>query len=530
MKAFATLIELLSTTTKTTEKTEALLQYFRVANDRDKVWAIALFTGRRPRRTISSTLLKNWCAAYCNLPPWLLDECHHTVGDLSETIALLIPVHSDFVCASEPLHIYIEKLISLSAATDEEKKAFMLHCWQQLNNTTERFVLNKLMSGAFRIGVSQQLLIQALSKFVNLEASFISHCLTGKWDPSVIGFYELINVSAPSADVSKPYPFCLAYPLESEPNELGDAASWQVEWKWDGIRGQLIKRKDTAFVWSRGEELITEKFPEFNLLFQHLPNGIVLDGEIIAAANDKPLPFSLLQTRIGRKQISKKILSEVPVRFFGYDVLEYNGEDIRQWPLSERRKILESVVVSINDHTLFISPTIEFTNWDDLKQIQLQSRAHAAEGVMLKRKNSAYQIGRKKGDWWKWKVDPYTIDAVLIYAQKGTGKRGNLFTDYTFAVRDGEKLVPFAKAYSGLTNAEIAQVDAFIKRNALEKFGPVRTVKPELVFELAFEGINKSSRHKSGVAVRFPRIFRWRKDKKLEDINSLDDLKSMLNE
>ena len=529
MKAFAALINNLSSTTKTAEKIEALLQYFKIATDRDKVWAIALFTGRRPRRTISSTLLKSWCASYCNIPLWLLEECHHTVGDLSETIALLIPASEKNSYESDALHIYIEKLICLSSADDEEKKIYMLNCWQQLNNSTERFVFNKLMSGAFRIGVSQQLLIQALSKFVQMEASFVAHCITGKWDPSVIHFHELINVSAPSADVSKPYPFCLSYPIESEPHNLGDAASWQVEWKWDGIRGQLIKRKDTAFVWSRGEELITEKFPEFNLLFQHLPNGIVLDGEIIAAANDKPLPFSLLQTRIGRKHISKKVLSEVPVRFFAYDVLEYNGEDLRQWPFEERRKIVESVVAQINIHTLFISPKLEFSNWDDLKQLHEQSRAHAAEGFMLKRKTSTYQIGRKKGDWWKWKVDPYTIDAVLIYAQKGSGKRGNLFTDYTFAVRDGDKLVPFAKAYSGLTNIEIAQVDAFVKRNAVEKFGPVRTVKPELVFELAFEGINKSSRHKCGVAVRFPRIFRWRKDKKPEEINTLNDLKAMLH-
>ncbi len=528
MKAFATLIEQLSTTTKTAEKVEALYQYFKVANDRDKVWAIALFTGRRPRRTISSTLLKTWCADYCNLPLWLLEECRHTVGDLSETIALLIPVQSDIIYTSSPLHVYIEKLISLSSANEAEKKAYMLQCWQQLNSSTERFVFNKLMSGAFRIGVSQQLLIQALSKFAQMEASFIAHCITGKWDPSLISFHELINVSAPSADVSKPYPFCLAYPIESGLDKLGDSANWLAEWKWDGIRGQLIKRKDTAFLWSRGEELITEKFPELNQLFTYLPNGIVLDGEIVAAIHDKPLPFSLLQTRIGRKHISKKILSDAPVRFFAYDILEYRGEDIRQYSLENRRKILESLVTSLNVHTLFISPSISFTHWQELKQIHLQSRANSAEGFMLKKKKSPYYMGRKKGDWWKWKVDPYTIDAVLIYAQKGSGRRGNLYTDFTFAVKDGDKLVPFAKAYSGLTNAEIAQVDAFVKRNAVEKFGPVRTVKPELVFELAFEGIHLSSRHKCGIAVRFPRIYRWRKDKKPEEINTLADLKALL--
>ena len=528
MKAFATLIYVLGTTTKTNEKLKALQDYFGIANDKDKVWVIALFSGRRPRRTISSTLIKKWCAELIDLPPWLFDECYHTVGDLSETIALLIPDEQTNQSPGKSLHYYIEWFLQSASTTEEEKKQFMLQSWKELSSSSERFVFNKLLSGAFRIGVSQQLLIQALAKVTGIETTVLAHRITGKWDATKITFNELLFTTDITADASRPYPFFLAYPIENDVSALGAAAEWQAEWKWDGIRGQLIKRNDTLFVWSRGEELVTEKYPEYEALLNALPNGIVLDGEIIPAINGRPLPFAKLQTRIGRKSISKKILQEVPVCFFAYDVLEYDYTDIRQQPLNQRRAILEQTLSTVNHPSLLLSPEVAFESWDELANLRSNSREQLAEGLMLKRKTSAYQTGRKRGDWWKWKIDALVIDAVMIYAQKGSGRRSNLYTDYTFAVKHEDKLVPFAKAYSGLTDKEIAQVDAFVKRNALEKFGPVRTVKPELVFELAFEGIAASSRHKSGVALRFPRINRWRTDKKPDEINTLDDLKKML--
>jgi DNA ligase-1 len=528
MKEFAQLVYLLGITTKTNEKLKALKEYFLKADDKDKVWVIALFTGRRPRRTISSTLLRTWCAEYVNIPGWLFDECYHTVGDLSETIALLTPDEETEDPVNRPLHYYIESFILLAKATEDEKKTFMLQSWKELSTASERFVFNKILSGAFRIGVSQQLLIQALARVHSLEPAVVAHRISGNWDPVTTSFDELLLAEHSNADASKPYPFYLAYPLETAPAELGVPGEWQAEWKWDGIRGQLIKRNDTLFVWSRGEELVTEKFPEYDSLLDVLPNGLVLDGEIIPAIEGKPLPFSQLQTRIGRKNISRKQLQEVPVCFFSYDVLEFEGIDTREQPLEQRRSILEKVVFEIHHPALLISPIVAFENWEELAEIRNTSRDNLAEGIMLKRLSSSYQAGRKRGDWWKWKIDPMVIDAVMIYAQKGSGRRSNLYTDYTFAVRDGDKLVPFAKAYSGLTDKEIAQVDAFVKRNAIEKFGPVRTVKPELVFELAFEGIAASKRHKSGVALRFPRINRWRTDKKVEEINTLEDLKGML--
>jgi DNA ligase-1 len=364
----------------------------------------------------------------------------------------------------------------------------------------------------------------------------------GNWDPLSFSFEKLMQAEDTSDDISRPYPFFLAYPLEF-PDErpaspgIGSASEWMAEWKWDGIRAQIIHRNQSIFIWSRGEDLSTEKFPELHAFIRSLPVGAVLDGEIICLApsniNDeffRPLSFNVLQTRIGRKNLSKKILAESPVSLIVYDCIEYNGEDIRYKTLEERRSILVNLLAEHPHPNVFISPEIKFTSWEDLTEIRKRSREKGAEGIMLKRLSSGYQVGRKKGDWWKWKIDPLSVDAVMIYAMKGSGRRADLYTDYTFAVWDKDKLVSFAKAYSGLTDKEIKEVDTFVKRNTVEKFGPVRTVKPELVFEIGFEGINKSTRHKSGIALRFPRILRWRKDKKKEDADTLDTLREILEQ
>ena len=525
MKSFANLVMRLGTSTKTNEKLDALTDYFSTANDADKVWVIALFSGRRPKRIINSGLLSQWCIAESGLPEWLFAECYHTVGDLGETIALLLP-DSEEKRSNFSLSSIIKQFTEIDTRDEKAKREFVLSYWKQLDKD-ERFVFNKLLTGNFRIGVSQKTIVNALALTVKMEPNIIAHRISGNWDPFTVTFDELFSEEG-LVDHSRPYPFCLAYAVQDDVRSLGQENEWQAEWKWDGIRGEVIKRNDELFVWSRGEELMTEKFPEYAVLRELLPNGIALDGEIIPSINKKPLPFALLQTRIGRKNVTKKNLQEAPIAFFVYDILENDGADIRHLPLKERRTILEDLISSINHPVLLPSPLIEFDNWDQLEHIRTSSRDMGAEGIMLKRKSSVYHTGRKVGDWWKWKIDPLVIDAVMIYAQKGHGRRSNLYTDYTFAVRDGEKLVSFAKAYSGLTDEEFAKVDAFVKRNSIEKFGPVRTVKPELVFEIAFEGIAASNRHKSGVALRFPRINRWRHDKKVDEINTLDDLKGML--
>lgn len=526
MKQFAELVQVLGTSTKTNDKLKALSDYFATANDKDKVWVIALFSGRRPKRIVNSTQLFVWCNEMTDLPLWLFEESYGVVGDLAETISLLLPEQSA-APASHPLHDYLEIFLQIEKEAEAVRKQFIIDAWNSMTQS-ERFVFNKLITGNFRIGVSQKMMVNALAKTINLDASVIAHRISGNWDPANTSFEELLSEKTVIVDHSKPYPFYLAYALEEELSTLGDPQEWLAEWKWDGIRGQLIKRNNELFVWSRGEELMTDKFPEYHSLRNSLPNGLALDGEIMPYSGNMPLSFNILQTRIGRKNVTKKQLHEAPVAFFAYDLLEYEGNDWRERTMMERRILLEKIANDIHLEVLRLSPLVEFSTWEELAAIRSNSRDIGAEGLMLKRKNSVYQVGRKRGDWWKWKIDPLVIDAVMIYAQKGSGRRSNLYTDYTFAVKDGDKLVTFTKAYSGLTDKEFAQVDAFVKRNSLEKFGPVRTVKPELVFEIAFEGIAASNRHKSGVALRFPRINRWRKDKKADEINTLEDLKKML--
>jgi len=543
MRLFSQLVTLLGTSTKTNDKLDALTQFFTDAADKDKVWVIALFSGRKPKRTVNTTQLAVWSLEMTQIPSWLFEESYHTVGDLAETIALLLPDAEDPVWTKltqvgrgdGSLTYYLSRLMEIGSEQDIVKKDFILQCWAHMNKD-ERFVFNKLITGGFRIGVSQKMIVNALARTTGTPASIIAHRISGNWDPSTVPFESLLSESGAGSDISRPYPFYLAYALEDEPSTLGNPEDWQAEWKWDGIRGELIKRDNQLFVWSRGEELMTERLPEYQAFHQDLPNGVVLDGEIIGLTHRpdlsekfRPLPFAALQTRIGRKNVTKKQLTEAPVGFIAYDLLEYEGEDWRERPLKERRAQLEHIVSKINHPLIHLSPIIPFCTWEELTAARETSRELGSEGIMLKKKDSTYQVGRKRGDWWKWKIDPLVIDAVMVYAQKGHGRRSNLYTDYTFAVKDGDKLVTFTKAYSGLTDKELAEVDAFVKKNSLEKFGPVRTVRPELVFEIAFEGIAASSRHKSGVALRFPRIARWRKDKKPDEINTLEDLKKILD-
>lgn len=538
MKAFAQLFQSLDETNKTNEKVAILRDYLIKVPDTDKMHMLALFTGRRPKRQLNSTLTRLWAIEASHIPAWLFEESYHVVGDLGETMALLMPAATG--SSDLTLTEWMEQISELGSKTEDERKAWLLNAWATLD-TQERFVFNKLIGGSFRIGVSTNLVIKALADVTNMDTATLTHRLMGNWMPDNYTFEQLTQPKATDDDISRPYPFFLAYPIQETSEKqksatelqtaLGNAADWQAEWKWDGIRAQLIKRVGKIFIWSRGEDLATEKFPELHPFLNELPDGTVLDGEILSFRNGVPLPFNILQTRIGRKNLSKKILEESPVALIVYDCLEFNGEDIRPKTQSERRVLLEQLQSVTTHPDLFrISPMITFNSWEELEEMRTQSRAMVAEGIMLKRKSAHYQVGRRRGDWWKWKIDPLSVDAVMVYAQKGHGRRADLYTDYTFAVWDGDKLVPFAKAYSGLTDQEINKVDYFIKRNTLEKFGPVRTVKPELVFEIGFEGINKSNRHKSGVALRFPRILRWRQDKPKEEADTLDTLKALLGE
>ncbi|MDP9955825.1 DNA ligase-1 [Epilithonimonas hungarica] len=525
MRHFAELINALESTNKTNAKIDAIIDYLERAPDDDKLWFIALFTGKRPKRNVNTNYMKEWALEITKLPFWLFQESYSSVGDLGETLSLILPPPTEKI--EKSLSEWMNEIVGLKNKSDAEKKEFVLNSWNGLDYT-ERLIFNKLLGGSFRIGVSDKTLINALTKFSGQEASTLMHSLMGKWQPDEVSFKELISAENINPDNSKPYPFCLAYALEKDLEELGTPDEWLIEYKWDGIRGQIIRRNDEVFIWSRGEELVTEQFPEIKEVVQNMKGNFVIDGEILAVKDDKVLNFNELQKRLNRKTLTKKMLSEIPIQVFAYDLLELEGTDLREKPISARRAMLEELLLNENPENIKISQIIDFENWEDLNQIRENSRDINSEGLMLKQKNSPYHSGRKKGDWWKWKINPLTIDAVLIYAQKGSGRRSAYYTDYTFAVKNEDKLVTIAKAYSGLTDKEIMEVSKFVNKNAIEKFGPVRTVKPELVFEIAFEGIGFSNRHKSGVALRFPRILRWRKDKTVDEIDNIEEIKKLI--
>ena len=537
MRQFSQLIKTLDSTNKTNVKVNALADYFSKASGEDKVWTIAILSHRRPPRPVNTTLLREWASELANIPLWLFEESYHIVGDLAETIALVVP--PDQKSTDKSLTQFLREMIWLKKQPEEDKKAYLFENWTQLDYYG-RFVFTKLITGGFRIGVSQKLMTKALSKATGIDEDVLAYKLMGNWDPNSISFQDLILEEKESDFLSKPYPFYLAYALEDNIEDLEDVKAWSVEHKWDGIRAQVIVRNDELFVWSRGEELVTDKYPEFQKFIGTIPNGTVLDGELLPYPNSEIGTFNDLQTRIGRKTVSKKLLEKTPVVLKAYDLLEWKGKDIRNKSFLERRELLEQLFGAILlkneasiDLPLLLSERMQFSSWEEVAKERALSRKKRSEGLMLKRLDSPYQVGRKKGDWWKWKVDPLTIDAVLTYAMRGHGRRSNLFTDYTFALwqknEKGQKeLVTFAKAYSGLTDAEFREVDAWIKKNTLERFGPVRSVTPYHVFEIAFEGIAFSKRHKSGVATRFPRILRWRKDKKMEEANTLEDLKALI--
>lgn len=553
MKSFCDLYWKLDSTTKTLEKVAALQDYFATAEPGDAIWAIYFLTGQRLKRLVGTKFLRKWALEKADLSAWLFEECYDRVGDLAETISLILPVAE--TTADVSLKTLVESsLIPLREMNEDQQRQAVLALWNQFDARTI-FVLGKLMTGGFRVGVSKKLVIRSLAQHSQIEAATIAHRLMGNWSPTADFFLTLVDPNETETAISKPYPFFLANPIKEKGPDLllGEPGHWVAEWKWDGIRAQVIRRSGETFIWSRGEDLITDQFPEIETAAEHLPDGTVLDGEIVGWdwATDRPLPFGQLQRRLGRRKVGKKLLLEVPVVLLAFDMIEHAGTDIRTTPLVDRQSVLNSMIDQLqptdetkdelfdpetNRRSLSIRHPPEVTihdanlTWQQLKIQRESAKQFRAEGLMLKRKDSTYQVGRPVGDWWKWKVDPYTVDAVLIYAQRGHGRRASLYTDYTFAVWKENDLVPFAKAYSGLTDAEIRKVDAFVRKNTNDKFGPVRSVTPELVFELAFENIQRSTRHKSGIAVRFPRIVRWRHDKKPAEADRISTIIDMLGD
>ena len=563
MNRFAALYAELDATTATGVKVDALVRYFRQAAPADAAWATYFLAGGKPRQVVATAALRELACHLAGLEPWLFEESYQAVGDLAETIAHVLPPPrhpSDIGLA----HWVEDRLLTLRGIDPAEQSRRIAGYWDELD-TTGRFLLVKLIGGGFRVGVSKLLVQRALAEVAGIDAKLIAQRMMGYTDarstPEARRFQALLTTDGHGpADAGQPYPFFLAHAL-NEPVErfdalLGPPSDWLVEWKYDGIRAQIVKRAGQVWVWSRGEELVTERFPEIVAFAAPLPDGCVLDGEIVAWRDGAVAPFNLLQQRIGRKTLTKKVLADAPVAFIAYDVLEWQGVDLRARAQHERRALLESILEASH-----VSPALLRNDWLDLAALRDESRERGVEGFMLKHRDARYGTGRRKqddikaGTWWKWKIDPLSVDCVLIYAQAGHGRRASVYTDYTFAVWNRTpldaaeadavvqaiaqrepaqpgalQLVPFAKAYSGLTDAEFAVVDRVIRANTLEKFGPVRSVKPTLVFELGFEGINRSTRHKSGIAVRFPRMLRIRDDKPLHEADTLATLAGLMGQ
>lgn len=540
MDLFTQLFIALDQTNKTVAKSQLLSEYFKEASPADAAWAIYFLMGERLKRLVKTADLKEWACRVSDLPDWLFAECYDHVGDLAETLALLIFCEDKFRKADLKLSLseLIENyLIPLKAMEPEAQSKRIVQLWSKMDFSMA-LVLNKLITGGFRVGVSKSLVIKALAKNASVDPAVMAHKLMGQWEPSEVNFKNLFVKKSTQDEVLRPYPFCLAYPLEVKEGEslsmiLGDSNEWQIEPKWDGIRAQIIVRKGARVIWSRGEQLLNEQLPEIEDALKAYPDeqSFVLDGEILAwdFENDKVRSFADLQKRLGRKKVSKAILEEIPVVFMAYDLLEIDSVDLRAKSTSERRDVLEKWLPSIETSVMRLSPIYDASRgWEAMAEVRSHSREESIEGLMLKQKTAIYSVGRKKGLWWKWKIEPYTVDAVMVYAQQGHGRRAGVFSDYTFSIwKDGE-LVPFCKAYSGLSDMEMKRVDKWIRANTTAKHGPVRVVQAELVFEIAFEGIQESKRHKSGIAVRFPRIHRWREDKLASDADTLETVKSLL--
>jgi DNA ligase-1 len=531
VRRFAALFEALDTTTSTRAKVDAMVDYFRAASPADAAWATYVLMGRRLKRSVGPALLHAWLVEEAQLPAWLVEETYGSIGDLAETIALLVAPDSPPPSLDADLTLtawFEQRLLPLAKLDDAEKRRLVVGWWHGLAYR-ECFLVSKLLTGALRVGVSRLLVTRALATLFDNPRVHVERAVMGEWQPTV-EFWQSLARNEASVHVGHPYPFYLASPLEGSAEQLGAREQWLAEWKWDGIRGQIVRRAGQCSVWSRGEDIIGERFPEIVATADLLPDGTVLDGEVLAWADQQVLPFAQLQQRIGRRKLTPKILKEIPVRFVSYDLLEHGGEDWRARPLRERRAQLERVVQALPGSVITLSPSLSEPDWRSLADARELARSRGVEGLMLKNLDSPYGTGRQRGAWWKWKINPFLFDGVLLYAAPGHGRRSNLYTDYTFAVWNGTALVPVAKAYSGLTDKEIGELDRWIRTHTREKFGIVRSVEPFHVFELAYEGIAKSTRHKSGIALRFPRINRWRHDKVFTEADTLENLQQVLQQ
>ena len=422
MRRFARLFQRLDRSTATLEKRAALIDYFREAAPEDAVWALFLLSGRKLARIAQSGELRGWIARESGIAPWLVDESYAHVGDLAETLTLLLDDPAPPERVEAPLRHWVEDvLLPLRGKDPETRRLAVVAGWHALPST-ERLLFNKLLTGSLRVGVSQRLVQTALAELTGIDIARLAQRMMGDWPPTPEFLAGLLQPEVTLADTQQPYPFFLASPLESPPDTLGEIGEWLLEWKWDGIRLQLIRRGNTTALWSRGEERLDGRFPEIEAAAHRLPEGCVLDGELVVWMEGRVQPFAALQKRIGRLKPGPKLLTDAPVAMLVYDLLEHEGVALREQPLQARREVLARVIAQTGDPRFVLSDEVHAASWQDAALRREQARELGVEGLMLKRRDSVYQAGRRRGDWWKWKIDPLTIDAVLVYAQSGSGR------------------------------------------------------------------------------------------------------------
>ncbi|MGA7430207.1 MAG: cisplatin damage response ATP-dependent DNA ligase [Xanthobacteraceae bacterium] len=551
MNRFAELLNRLAYEPARNAKLRLITDYFRSTGDPERGWALAAITGSLSFAHAKAGLIRSLIAERTD--PVLFELSYDYVGDLSETVALMWPANSSPACeggqfvgsAGEELSLttVVETLSTLGKAQLPRRLAR----WLDTLDETGRWALIKLVTGGLRIGVSARLAKAAVGALGGKDAHDIELLWPGLTPPyrDLFAWLEGRGEKPVSTDAAPFRPPMLAHALDDTDLAALDAKDFMAEWKWDGIRVQAVAAKHhdgmIARLYSRTGEDISKSFPDL-LDALHMPGAV--DGELLIMREHRVQSFNVLQQRLNRKTVTSKLLAELPAHLRAYDLLADGNEDLRERPFAERRARLEDFVARLNEQRIDLSPLISFSTWDELIAARSDpasagagADAAAVEGVMLKRRDALYLPGRPKGPWWKWKRDPFIIDAVLMYAQRGHGKRSSFYSDYTFGVwtkgeAGDDELVPVGKAYFGFTDEELLQIDRFVRRNTTDKFGPVREVVHEpdqgLVLEVAFEGLQRSTRHKSGLAMRFPRISRLRWDKPPGEADRLERLEAMV--
>jgi len=540
MKAFADLWATLEGQLSEARSAQILARYLQQTSAEDAAWAIYLLCGKKPKKLLSARELVEYFLQTSGTPGWLFWESDDVVGDVNETIALLNDTFMDETASQQnrnenshpqqnSLAFWMEnQLNTLAEVAQSQRPAFLGNCWQKLGYR-EAFIINRILTGTWKSNLPLKTIAQALSIVSGQEPMTLMHRLKADWLPNKVFYAKLIAEDQPTFQTEQKFSFGEFKPLEESSIEsLGAVEDWWLAWQWEGLRVQCIRRADDCFLWSQNGELVTDRFPELHEMAQKLPEGTILEGVIVACSGQAPLPLADLQPRLGGKSVNRKMMESCPVAFVATDLQLLANEDMRNLPAQQRKTRLAQLANDIG-FPLVHFPRIEIDQWAHARKLLQEARQHHAEGLSLQRLNSPYPIQNQQADWWSWKVQPHTINAILLYAKmEMAGRSQKQTTEYTFAVWHEDQLVPVARTGIGLPPEEAELLDGWIRANTYERFGPVRSVEPFHVYEIAFDGITPSKRHKCGFVLREPRIINPRPHTPIEEASRLEDLHRLL--